>query len=336
MRQSHRETIFRLLSFLQADRLLNLYKQVTDSVTTLCLHRVADGDDLCWPPLSVRVFDELMAYVARRFEVIAMSELTVYRPGKRPALILSFDDGYADFMDNALPVLRKHGLPAIHNVVVDCVESGRPIWTQRLNNLFDDLHRRRVSAEVEVFGRLYKILPDAGHLVRTNLEIYKGLLCQEPEVREEALQGLEAHFDFAQKRDRMMGWQDLRECLASDVEIGSHTMTHSSLRALRKPEALRYELCESRRILSERLGVSIDTVAFPNGEYNQQVLAESQAAGYQHLLTADGTWLPARAVLSAPQVIPRIVVQHPGYFENVLSIENFHNVVKRRHAVTRD
>ncbi len=335
MRPTHRETLFRILKRIGIDRILNLYKQVTGSITTLCLHRVADAPDLCWPPLPVRVFDELMAHVARRFEVIPLSGLSGYIPGKRPGLVLSFDDGYADFIEHAQPILRKHGLPAVHNVVVECVQSGRPIWTQRLNHLFDTVHERRICKTIQVLGVPYSLRPDPRLLIDTNLRIYKALLIKEAKVRETALRALEAQFDFPPRGERMMGWDDLRACMRDGTEIGSHTMTHSLLCTLKSPEALSYELGESRRILSEKLAVPIDTVAFPNGEYDENVVAASLAAGYRRLLTVDGTWLPARTLSLAPQVIPRILVRHTGLYENLLGVENFHNLVKQVRASAR-
>ena len=47
------------------------------------------------------------------------------RPARDP-LVVTFDDGTADFAEHALPVLVAHGVPATLYVATDFVDSGRP------------------------------------------------------------------------------------------------------------------------------------------------------------------------------------------------------------------
>src|SRR6188472_1751179 len=80
----------------------------------LLYHRVAaDGDPLAVTP---RRFREQMAYLAAEgFRVIdlaqAMDVLEAGPPGAR-TIGLTFDDGFADVRDEALPVLSQHGFRA--------------------------------------------------------------------------------------------------------------------------------------------------------------------------------------------------------------------------------
>ena len=70
------------------------------------------------------MFDELLSFVNRHFAVVTLSQLRA--PTAKPKLILSFDDGYRDFLLHAVPILKRHGLHVNQNVIPRCIESGLP------------------------------------------------------------------------------------------------------------------------------------------------------------------------------------------------------------------
>lgn len=80
------------------------------------------------------------------------------------------------------------------------------------------------------------------------------------------------------KRFKHMDWGQLKEM--KGVEIGSHTMTHRSLLTLSRGELL-YELDDSRKILQDKLGVSVDYLSVPFGRYSEQVLSVAREVGYK-------------------------------------------------------
>ncbi len=109
----------------------------------LMYHRVAALDfvdprldDWNVPP---SVFAEHVAALAEFAECVPLSALPARlrapAPTEKPLVCITFDDGYANFVDAALPVLLRHGLPAACFVVTSCVASEEPMpfdrWAQR-------------------------------------------------------------------------------------------------------------------------------------------------------------------------------------------------------------
>jgi peptidoglycan/xylan/chitin deacetylase (PgdA/CDA1 family) len=85
----------------------------------LCYHGIADGDENQWNGdlfLSRSTFSERMESLKRRHcAVLSLSEaIDGLYAGKLPkrAVTITFDDGFADFHGNALPILKKYGYPA--------------------------------------------------------------------------------------------------------------------------------------------------------------------------------------------------------------------------------
>lgn len=64
------------------------------------------------------------------------------------------------------------------------------------------------------------------------------------------------------------------------VDLGSHTVNHDELSKL-SPDKCRYELQHSKAVLEDLTGKPCVALAYPYGDFNQQVLAATQAAGYQ-------------------------------------------------------
>lgn len=91
-------------------------------VQILAYHSI-DGNDADDLTISPGAFREQMAVVVdRALTVISLDEALTrldHRQSLRRRLVLTFDDGYADFLDHALPVLESLGFPATVFAVTD-------------------------------------------------------------------------------------------------------------------------------------------------------------------------------------------------------------------------
>ena len=77
----------------------------------------------------------------------------------------------------------------------------------------------------------------------------------------------------------LMGWQEIRELQNEGVEFGSHSVTHSPLISLSHGEVVR-EAARSRMLLERYLGKSVNTFAYPYGDFNPVVRHLIGACGY--------------------------------------------------------
>lgn len=97
-------------------------------VVFLIYHRVGRASDL-ESELSVSAFDEQMTYLAATGRAVAIDDaLTVLEastPPKQDPVVVTFDDGTADFVEQAVPTLERHQVPAILYLATDYVESQR-------------------------------------------------------------------------------------------------------------------------------------------------------------------------------------------------------------------
>ncbi len=97
-------------------------------LSILIFHRVLPERDPLFPgePTAAE-FDALLDHLKRRFSVLPLAEgisASMITRFPRPALAMTFDDGYADNLAVAAPLLRKHGIPATLFVATGYLDGG--------------------------------------------------------------------------------------------------------------------------------------------------------------------------------------------------------------------
>jgi peptidoglycan/xylan/chitin deacetylase (PgdA/CDA1 family) len=99
-------------------------------IVVLAYHRVGGRSDAREIDLPESRFDEQMACIARWREPVdldaALVALRTPDDTARDRVVVTFDDGTADFVDVALPILERHRIPATLYIATDYVERGQP------------------------------------------------------------------------------------------------------------------------------------------------------------------------------------------------------------------
>src|SRR5438309_118386 len=101
------------------------------TLRALMYHKV---NDLPGNPVTVPVslFDEQMAQLRELgYKAVGLEEVIAHYLEAKPlppgATLITFDDGYRDNLENALPVLKKHGYPAVLFVPIGFLGESRPL-----------------------------------------------------------------------------------------------------------------------------------------------------------------------------------------------------------------
>lgn len=216
---------------------------------------------------TVQFFDDFVArFVAAGYRFVTPPEVEAgLAPAGRYALA-TFDDGYFN-NTLALPAMRRHGVPAVFFISTGHVKTGRCFW-------WDVLYRERMSRGAT---------PRA---MNQELARLKRLKAAEIEAALAAEFG-EAAFGPRGDVDRPMTPDELR-AFARDplVHLGNHTRDHAILTNY-PPDGALAQVQAAQDDLSEIAGVRPAAIAYPNGDYSDDVECACRAAGLTLGFTID-------------------------------------------------
>jgi peptidoglycan/xylan/chitin deacetylase (PgdA/CDA1 family) len=213
-----------------------------------------------------------------------------YGEGRLPhhSLLLTFDDGFADNLDYALPLLRKHKAPTVVFVSTDLIGRAERLWTEDL--LWAARAGYLHEADLQALCRLV-----TGHAPSTeggSAAVVREIVRAGPSYAFTAVESaLGAPIDLKRISEprQMLDRGDIIELAQNGVAIGAHGKTHT---ALDYAQDLTDELETPRATLCELLGGSarpgMDALAFPHGVYTPEIVDRALATGYRLVFTMDG------------------------------------------------
>lgn len=241
------------------------------------------------PRSEARRLERMLRWLRRHFEVVPLAQIA--RDAARGdvrfrrQVALTFDDGLRNNVEVAYPILKRLGLPATFFVCPSLIDAGRWLWNHEARQRL--LRMSRSAHDIDAIVRQMKALP-----LDKRVEMERSIRAR---TREFQPTPEERHrFDLA-------GWQELRSLDPSIVTIGSHTLTHAILTSL-QPGELEAELGDSRRVLESRLGRGVEELAYPNGDFNEAVLACARRHYATAVSVEDGFVRQADDPLRLPRV----------------------------------
>jgi peptidoglycan/xylan/chitin deacetylase (PgdA/CDA1 family) len=289
----HLESFFgRLLAAVRLDALLR--KLQTRKVPILMYHSIVpDSADpstcmsLAGMTLSESRFREHMAYVAAHYQTITLSEYVSARNdgGRLPPnpCILTFDDGFRDFLELARPVLKQHGLTAVVFVIGSTLDGGgRGLWLHNLYAILDGSPYRDSS---RAMARTVPDYPASEIHDKATLREWAGTHFRQmgPQARERLLDRLASDLTLnGHRRLRFLDEAEIRALAEDGFEIGAHSMHHEFLANLTE-DGLEEEVVGSGRAIESVLGARPASFSYPFGgfgSWNDSTVTTLRGAGF--------------------------------------------------------
>lgn len=320
-----RELIFTLGSKLGLTYCLHRLKK--GHLTVLSLHRISEEEDFFFQPIRPDLFIKLLEYVTRKYTVINFQMLNANKNYGKPPLILSFDDGYYDFIDCALPIISKFGIPVNHNLVNSCLNGSTTIWTQELNDIFMHLKNYNIvdNAFINKYGKNFKNCN--GNWFIYYEYFFKFLLGIKYNQRKYILDSLLKQYSVYSKY-KMINWIDAAKLIECGVEIGSHSYSHDSLSNLTTEEELKNEIYYSIREMENKLNIKVTILAPPNGQCNETIISYAQKIGIKNILLVNNQINLLSNFSTRFNKVNRIGMCNESENEMLLRSELFHSRIR--------
>lgn len=249
---------------------------------------------------------------SRGIDIITIDEVhqrLIERDYSRRFACFTFDDGYRDNRDFALPVMREFDAPLAVYVASDFAEGTGRLWWIALEMVIAGASS--IEARIgDVATRFDTATPAAKQAAFDRLHDWLRGLPGEHDVQREikALCARHGVDETAICRDLCMSWDELKP-FADDplVTVGSHTITHCNL-ARQSEEIASHELAISRARIEGMLQRPVVHLAYPYGDKiaaGAREFALARTAGYKTAVTTrPGMIFPESA--DHPTALPRV------------------------------
>jgi peptidoglycan/xylan/chitin deacetylase (PgdA/CDA1 family) len=278
-----------------------------------------------------QTFEKHLRYLQRRYRVVTIEELLAHRDHSkarnRPLCALTFDDGWNDNYEKALPLLSRYRMPATLFVSTDFIGRDHTPWFYRLGHLLQALSEMPDGACEALLLNSPKLpsavrrwsstsMTDRQRNVDEVIESLKVLPSTELEAVISHLQDLVALCRQSANGNgsAMLNWEQLREMASSSVEIGSHGMTHMILTQMPLAQA-KTEIEESKRCIEEQVKNPVKGFSYPNGNYSLDLEMLVRSCGYRYACTARPGHVDATG---SPYELKRINVHDDVTFSTAL------------------
>lgn len=288
-----------------------LWRRLRGRSLILMYHRVADLEA---DPFGIAVspghFAEQMEVLRRRARPMPLRDLAraVGRnriPGR--AVAVTFDDGYADNLHAARPVLERLDVPATAFIVGGSIGSERGYWWDELEDIVLGPGELPRELRLDLGGERYCAeLGDGARYTEEAARAHRGWRChaaaEDPSPRHRLFRALAPRLQrlphAAQSRalGELRAWAggapagraDRRVLTEAElarlgagtlVEVGAHTHHHTML-APQAVDEQRREMAAGRAWLEERLGRRVESLSYPYGSYSDETLAIVRDLGF--------------------------------------------------------
>jgi len=286
----------------------------------VCYHRVVEDarsgprDSLPAMLITVKTLERHVDWLRSRFDLISLDEAGERFAGRtmatRPAAAITFDDGYQDVYDLAVPLLTRKGVPAAVFVVSDRVGSNGRHMHDRIYLLVARLFRRGDGGALAVAAAVRDAEVESPEVLRMTLDADDPIAATERilarldqaelarlvlRLEEAAAISTDATPDHA-----LMDWPALAAMARAGFTIGSHGRTHALL-AHESASTVLHELLGSRLEIERHLGVPVRHVAYPAGSYDGTAVRLAAASGYRYGYACCGHADPHLPQLTIPR-----------------------------------
>lgn len=239
-------------------------RQASASLAVLIFHRVlAARDPLLASEPDAATFAAQMRLLAENFSVLRLTDAVErLRAGTLPprAICVTFDDGYANNCDIALPILLHYQIPATIFIAPGFLNGGRMFN----DTIIEAIRRAPASFDLRPERLDAFKLTDAASRTEAIHRIITRLKHLDPAARRDIAERIAARCGAPLPNDLMMTDEQVRHIHRAGLDIGAHTMTHPILASVDAAVALR-EIAASKARLEEITGAPVSTFAYPNG-----------------------------------------------------------------------
>lgn len=299
-------------------------KRDTTVGAILVFHRIASADaDPRGIGITPGSFRSQMEYLSEHYRPLPLGDLIDAKDkGDIPprSIAVTFDDGYADALLVASPILMALGIPATFFVGSGSLDGKREAWWDLLERVLLGTESLPPRLEVALGGTRAEHATGTAEERRAAHQALQAQLGVLPVLaRQEAIEAIVAWSGqplAPRDTHRLLAGSEIAELVRRGFAIGGQTSHHAHLPS-ESADAIRREIEADRSALERCTGSTPTAFCYPHGAFTPRVVAAVRDAGYEAAVTErEGMVWPASSSLLLPRI--EVKAKNRGTFVELL------------------
>lgn len=231
-------------------------------------------------------FEAHIRTLAEQFNPVTVAQVEQFARERQPlpprSVAVTFDDGFLDNYEIALPILNHYGVPATFYILVGAVDTGGWPWYCRIRHAFSTTS---TAHWVGPHGRKHELVSAQDRMSASQIAWDCGAK-KAGQEQEDFVSRLEKSLEIdplSRSKNLMMTWDQIRAVRRAGHIIGAHTCTHPNLAFVSEVVA-ESEIVESKTRIEGVLGEPVEHFSYPhpalNPQWNQTTLEITRKAGF--------------------------------------------------------
>ncbi|MBN1550531.1 polysaccharide deacetylase family protein [bacterium] len=267
------------------------------SFPIILAYHTLDPPDFLKSILGIRYdsldFEQQIRYLSSHHPIISMDEFLRWFSGggsiPENAVMVTFDDGYRDIIDIALPLFRELSIPATVFLTTGCIGTGKSLWTNILYNMLYHSNCKNISLFSGKDTPLNLDLCGSTEEIASGVRKLTGALKRmDDRFRNDELKSLAKQLGFSGLPDPheslpMLSWEQVKMLSENHFTMGSHSVCHPILSEC-DLERQSSEIADSRKAIEANCGTSCRVFAYPNGQpedFTEETQRLVELSGYE-------------------------------------------------------
>ena len=210
---------------------------------------------------------------------------------KHRYIILTFDDGFKNVVEQAYPIMKKYDAKGCFFIVSSIIGKDQLMWSDYLEVLV----RNHKNSKFNFIFKNQEII----YLLNSELNIKKAYADIKDKLRlvsnKERISYLNKfmlsnninNFENVPYDYLIANWEELNSLDKDILEVGDHTKTHPNLKMLYSEDEFHEEMFESKIEIEKKIGYPIKHFSYPAGSYNKNAIQYAKKYGYLTGVTVD-------------------------------------------------
>ncbi|WP_439883488.1 polysaccharide deacetylase family protein [Pontibacter sp. MBLB2868] len=301
-------------------------KYIQPKAIVLMYHRIAEPEADIWEvAVSPQNFEQQLQVLNQHYKVVSINDLyDAIRSGhlnNKNCVAITFDDGYADNYENAMPLLQKYNLPATFFISTANTDKDEAFWWDELEHilLFSDtlppsfsitLNGTSINFDLGSEATLdqnqkqknkhWKACTDTPPTLRCALYLelwrkLKPLEVAEQNFHLQKIRNWANSSTLTNSKNKSMSSGQLQDLAKNSLfTMGAHTVSHPAL-GLHDIAYQSLELKDNKRHLETLTGNKIRFLAYPYGNYNHDTVIATKNEGFEAAFTTEEKVVTSRS-----------------------------------------